>query len=480
MMKTKLSLLAFLLLPTISFSVVTYPPECSVTGDLDTLDNLETFSKNDVQYGKSYESSNYVNGTVIPTVHKYKSFLRCTDNYNIVPCTDSSYYQFYYDVYKNPVVSCPLSLSNYNNDPTGCSNAGGYYLADGTCVSGSDAIARIFNDPLAVSGVFLFLNGFAWTAAGALAMPVSGGASGAAIGYGIHAMAIGLGMIAFSDGVIDFSSVPVSPSNDSMSGNDRIKIDLVNLDGNPDVLAMTVADTSTGKVSDVSTIPADVRQRILDGNVNPTTGEAYNITPMDLSGTKTTHYDYSTNTATTSTVNSDGSISTQSTPITTVSNSDGSVTTSALDSSIAPTVTGTTSPSGSSTSWTPVASSGSSGGTTGTTNTGGGSSGGTSSGTNENGDDLYEGLTLDDGSSQFGSLTDIVTSSYSTFTGGDSVEITCSNTLSFDPIYFDLKGRRYTLFSVDMLNYIPVDIFRSILLFAAAVTGLLITFSGGM
>ena len=470
-MKTKLSLLTFLFLPVLSYSDVvsnvpgtacySYDPATVVHNACCTTikrGNTGIFGSQNVLVINNYgESSNYATGD-----YCYNG--SCRVDYVLASSASST--------------ACPVSLSNYNNDPTGCSNAGGYYLSDGSCVSGSDAIARIFGDPLAVSGAFLFLNGFAWTAAGILALPISGGASGAAIAYGAHAMLIGAGMIAFSaDGTIDFSSQTAPPSDDIMNGPERIKVIINDPQQNTQVVS---ADTTTGKVSDVSTIPAEVRQRILDANVNPSTGEAYNITPMDLSGTKTTHYDYPNNTATTSTVNSDGSISTQSTPITTVSNSDGSVTTSALDSSIAPTVTGTTSPSGSSTSWTPVASSGSSGGTTGTTNTGGGSSGGTSSGTNENGDDLYEGLTLDDGSSQFGSLTDIVTSSYSTFTGGDSVEISCSNTLSFDPIYFDLMGRRFTVFSMEMFNSFPIDVFRSILLFVAAVSGLLITFSGGM
>lgn len=273
--------------------------------------------------------------------------------------------------------TCTLPpLSFYDNDPAGCKAAGGYWFNDNTCVTGTEAIQKVFTDPTALIGGLVFINGAAWSIAGAYALPITGGASSAAIAYGGHAMAGGLGMIGVS-ALGQMWQGSSSPSNDFIASDSPTRIKV-----STDQYQATVAassDTLSGQVKEISYIPPEVKQRILDGVVNPTTGLP-NLTNADLAGTVSTKYDYSSNTATTSTMKSDGSIATSTTAFTPVTNSDGTVTAQSHDESIAPTVTGTKSTPAqvpnwnqyqTIAQWTEKAAT-----TAGTTTTGGGSTGG--------------------------------------------------------------------------------------------------------
>ena len=384
----------------------------------------------------------------------------------------------------------PPPYSAYDNDQQGCEANGYYYFNDGTCTDGTGAIAKIFQDPLAVSGSFLMVNGFAWTAAGLLLGATPLGAAGA-LTWGTYATLAGVGSIALSAAdQLYVSSDSPSPTNDvTLDDGTRLKVSMDQYDNTQ----ISKVDTTTGKVESISTIPPEVRQRIIDGNVNPTTGEPYNsLSPADFAGTKSTTFDYASNTATTQTVQSDGSIKTETTKITTVSNSDGSVTTLSSNPIVAPTVTGTT---GSTiqvpewnqyqtiASWTETVADDPSPGstTTGTVSTGGGSTGGGVIGTDaETGEDLFGSLSLDDGSSRFDDLTNQVGDAFDDYEYPDPLRISCSNTLSIDPIYFDLMGRRFTLLDNQMLSYIDAELVRSILLFVAAVSAVMLTFLGGI
>lgn len=228
-------------------------------------------------------------------------------------------------------------LSAFNNNPSGCASAGGYYFNDGKCVDGTDAIAKVFTDPTAIVGGLIFINGAAWSIAGAYALPITGGASSAAIAYGGHAMVAGLATLGVSAlGQLYNQPDSVTPKSDSTTGETRIKVKLQS--DNSTTVAQ--GDISSGKVESISYIPPEVKQRILEGVVNPTTGLP-NITQSDLAGTTVTKYNYSTNTATTETIKTDGTTVTSTTPITPISNPDGTVTAQSHNEAIAPTVTGT-------------------------------------------------------------------------------------------------------------------------------------------
>lgn len=241
-------------------------------------------------------------------------------------------------IWDNNTQSCTVPpLSAFNNDSAGCKSAGGYWFNDNTCVSGTDAIQKVFTDPTALIGGLVFINGAAWSIAGAYALPITGGASSAAIAYGGHAMAGGLGMIGVS-ALGQMWQSNDTPSSDFVAPDSPTRIKVKLQSDNSTIVAQ--GDISSGKVESISYIPPEVKQRILEGVVNPTTGLP-NITQADLAGTTVTKYNYSTNTATTETIKSDGTTVTTSTPITPISNSDGTVTAQSHNESIAPTVTGT-------------------------------------------------------------------------------------------------------------------------------------------
>ncbi len=289
-----------------------------------------------------YSQKSFMGGNVF---YKFKSTLRCFQ-YNtgtITTCSEGDHtaFQNYYDLYYNAVLGSNCyapTLSSFDNNPSGCVSAGGYYFNDGKCVDGTDAIAKVFTDPTAIIGSLIFLNGAAWSIAGAYALPVTGGASGAAIAYGGHAMVAGLATLGVSAlGQLYNQPDTVTPKSDSTTGETRIKVKLQS--DNSTTIAQ--GDISSGKVESISYIPAEVKQRILEGVVNPTTGLPNNITQSDLAGTTVTKYNYSTNTATTETVKSDGTTVTSTTPFTPITSPTGEVTAQSHNEAVAPTVTGT-------------------------------------------------------------------------------------------------------------------------------------------
>lgn len=288
-----------------------------------------------------YPKKSFVDGSAF---YKYKSTLRCFQNNTstIVSCSeiDHTVFQNYYDIYYNASLSSSCyapALFAFSNDPSGCASAGGYYFNDGKCVDGTDAIAKVFTDPTAILGGLIFINGAAWSIAGAYALPITGGASSAAIAYGGHAMVAGLATLGVSAlGQLYNQPDTVTPKPDSTTGETRIKVKLQS--DNSTTVAQ--GDISSGKVESISYIPPEVKQRILEGVVNPTTGLP-NITQSDLAGTTVTKYNYSTNTATTETIKSDGTTVTSTTPITPITNPDGTVTAQSHNEAVAPSVTGT-------------------------------------------------------------------------------------------------------------------------------------------
>jgi len=242
----------------------------------------------------------------------------------------------------NYAYGCVLPpLSAYNNNATACHDHDGLLKASGECVSYSDFGAYLLSEPTAMLGAGLFINGYFYTAAGLVGggLVAAGGGGMAAAGFatiGGLAMFTGVGMALYGASDDIAANFTESPSNDMMAAEKRVK---VNLDQYQNTTIAT-ADTTTGQVKEISYIPAVVKQRILEGVVNPTTGLP-NVTASQTAGTTSTKYDYSTNTATTQTVKSDGTVQTSTAPFTPLTNPDGTVTAQSHNESIAPTVTGT-------------------------------------------------------------------------------------------------------------------------------------------
>lgn len=244
----------------------------------------------------------------------------------------------------NDTQSCtpaPPPLAAYNNNASACHDHDGLLKASGECVTYSEFGAYLLTEPTAMLGAGLFINGYFYTAAGLVGggLVAAGGGGIAASGFatvGVIAMLTGVGMALYGASDDIAANFTESPSNDMMAQETRVK---VNLDQYQNT-TIAAADTTTGQVKEISYIPAEVKQRILEGVVNPTTGLS-NVTASQTAGTTSTKYNYSTNTATTQTVKSDGTVQTSTTPFTPITNPDGTVTAQSHNESIAPTVTGT-------------------------------------------------------------------------------------------------------------------------------------------
>lgn len=390
-------------------------------------------------------------------------------------------------------------LSAYNNNVTACHDHGGLLLQEGTssnCYPYSVFASKILASPSSIVGGGFFVNGLLFTSAGLVGAGLGGGLAASAFAtVGAYAMLIGAGTAIFGNADAITSNLTPTPSNDVMATpTDRIK---VSLDAYQNTQVAT-ADTATGKVKEISTIPPEVKQRIIDGVVNPTTGQS-NLTPASLAGVKSTSFDYVANVATTKTVQPSGAITTTTTPIVTQTNpTTGAVTTYAFDPTVAPTVTGTKATPQGNPNWsnyttiaqwtetTGDAPVGTGAGTIPSTQTGGGTGGtsadGTSAGTGTNSatgasEETFGALTADDGSGGFGSLTDSLTDKYGAFQQTNPLGLTCSNTIQ--TYSFILMGRTFILFDKALVDKLPVDLIKNIFLFVAAVGGLIFTFAGG-
>lgn len=392
-------------------------------------------------------------------------------------------------------------LDQHDGDQDGCNNAGGYYFADGSCNTGGEALAKVMNDPTAVIGALLTVGGVALTSAGALAVPFTAGASSGAMAIGGYATVAGLGMMGVTAGGLMASTS--SPSTDSITAENRIKVSLTSSGGQGGSTAgsnVTKTNTTTQKVEQSTFIPDSVKASMANAsNVDKTTGTLK--TPISTAGVQNTTYDYSTMTATTTTHEA---TSTSSNPVTTTKtssftisqNPDGSVTTTPSDTSSAPTVSG-------SGGGTVVSSPTATGGTGTGTGTGSGS-----------GDKDYTAVLndikkntgdtasfLDDILSMFDSTEEVDTSSvtgsnadgHEGFGGYDNdLKGTFDDFIFTDPLGlnnisagssiptygFTILGHYFVIMDQALLDQLPLDLIRSLFLFMSALAGFITVFSG--
>ena len=398
-----------------------------------------------------------------------------------------------------PPLGAPIDpMHSHDNDPAGCDAAGGYYFADGSCNGGSQALAKMFQDPLATVGAMLTIGGVTFSGAGILASAAMGATPVGAVTVGVLATLAGVGSLVKAGGsLLDWTT---APSNDVTSGTTRIKVNLTTSGGSTGTIAgsnITQTDTVAGKVTSNTFVPSTVQSAMqTPANVNKTTATL--VSPISLSGVRVTTYDYLAKKATTvthsPTSTSEIPVVTQVTSVFAVSqNYDGTTTATATTQTNAPTVSG-------SGGGFVVSSGGGTAGTVPDAGTGTGDSTGTgpdytgvlndiksntgaSSGYLSDLKNLFDAggnanNVLTDGSADFGTLDGNVKGSYSGFIYTDPLGL---NTLagSAIPSYgFTLYGRHFVLMDQSMINQLPLDLMRNLFLFLAALAGLISVLSG--
>lgn len=497
-MKTKLSLLVFLFLPSlVSATFVTCPtnvkwvlawsqgPYDNSGHYYDTIYSRPTPSTTDwctIYDAYPYVRHEYTAGTTF-NGSTYGSVSSCpvgtspdSNNFCVPPCSGGGSF--------NPITnSCQIApLSAYNNNPDGCKTAGGVYFADKVCRSTADAFAKIASSPQFVAGGFLALNGFVWGSAGLLT------GNPLAIAYGGHALAIGVGNMTYSalGQLISSSDTASAPSSDISTADGRLKVTLL-----PDSQALTKSDPSTGKVDRVVIIPNSVVDDIIQKQRYLMGGDLYqpNVTAPSpsLKDVKETSYDYVNNTATTFTHSPTSTpenpvTTSQTTPISVIQNPDGTVTTLPTNTTIAPTVSG----SGGGTIVSPS--------TSGTGGTGSGT--GTTSGTGLDysgvlndirtntsfmRDSLNPTLNQNHGPAaeiKFDSYSDIVKGSFNGFLFTDPLGLNALGGGGIQSYGFDLYGRHFVILDQSMIDQLPLEMMRNLFLFIAALLGLITVVSG--
>lgn len=437
--------------------------------------------------------------------------------------------------YDDAVGTCYSSdLSDFSGNRAGCESHGGYYLKDKSCNKGSAAIKKVLSDPNVVVGAGLMFNGLLWTSAGMALLPETVGGSSAGVSYGLHAMALGLGSIMLGiDGQIDFSSSDDAPLSATATTPEGMKVKLID---NPNGSSSIVkSNPTTGKVTDISQISQATKDAFNQAQIAllSSEGSGYieqlkaNTTdapiampsppPVTLAGTESTSIDYATNTATTVTNTPSSTVANPSTttsraPVTVSQNSDGTVTTTKMDPTgqfvDSWTVTGFDGGYIKYTNNTPAETS-----STGTTGTGDGkdytgvlnsinsNTGSTNaklSTTNSILDtlssklqsikDFFTGMftnsvkvdssSLKDGSDGFDGLGDQAKNSFSGFVYTDPLGLNSIQSSGIGTYGFTLWGHSYVILDQSMIDKLPLSLIRNLLLFIAALLGLITVVSG--
>lgn len=530
MMKTKLSLLSFLLLPTLGFSCPGAFYVYSTTAIyLDTpptspLQCLTGWDRQPEQFCKTVGGVPDQYGRVNVSCDRYYPAASCPDGTQLndsinkicAPACASG------TVYSSNTNLCePTFFSSYDNNPTGCDAAGGYYFKDNKCRNGSEAIKKMLTDPNVVIGAGLVFNGLLWTTAGIAGYGVSGGMTQGAVTAGIYAMAAGIGSIFVGiDGQLSYSSTSdTAPSATPPPTPEGMKVKLIDdpLGGGSSIVK---SDPTTGKVTEVTQISqatkdafnaavadlaASNRIDALKANTSEAPIPMTSSPSISLKDTAITKIDYSTNTATTethtpvSTVASP-SITTSTVPVTVTQNSDGTVSTS--------------SPTNNGYSWTVTGSNGGYVTYTSQPETG---TGGTGTGTTTGAGPDYSGV-LNDIKTNTGESKTILQEIKDFFTGmfdnSDSVDTSTVTGLNADghegfdgfkgdvegslngfvftdPLGlngitgsgigsygFSILGHHYIILDQAMIDKLPLSLLRNLFLFLAALAGLITVVSG--
>ena len=283
------------------------------------------------------------------------------------------------------------------------------------------------------------------------------------------------------------------------SGETRLKVNLSNYNGSSGS-SVTATNTTTGKVESATFVPDTVKASLSNpANVNTTTGEL--SSPISLAGVQSTTYDYTTNTATTVTHASTSTssvpvVSTSTSSFTVTQNLDGTVTTAPTDSSTVPTVSGSgggsvvSAPSSYNTGTGTDTGSGTGTGTTpgdGTDYTGLltdiKSNTGTSSGFLSDIKSLLDGTglsndPLSDGSDSFSTLDGDAKSAINGFVFTDPLGLNNVASNTIDTYSFTIDGHTFVLFDQALLNSLPLEMIRNMMLFIFAVLGFITVFKG--
>lgn len=414
------------------------------------------------------------------------------------------------DIFSNTCVD--NTFAYYTGNPDGCHNFGGLYYDDGTCMDPDDWSARFFKSTgsyktaaLAIGGAAL-VGGAAFVGGVALVSALSTSIASTPFLTSAFLHGTGASVAAYS---LYNPDTDIPDSSDSpTTASSAIRVNLLNykVSNTPDAGGVTVTQTNptTGKVQTATIVPDSVLTQMQNpSNINPDTREF--VTPIDPTGMQTIEYNYEKNIATVTTQTSPTTTTTKSTSITVSQNSDGTVTT-IPNTRIAPTVSGSNGGSVTEYNYQPASSSGE--GSLGTnngdgkdytavlndikTNTkdtsdllkkildaflDGNFSGSLPDGSGQYGD--FDG-SLSDGSDQFSNFDGEIKNSFSGFVYTDPLGISNIGSSHNVPTYsFSLMGQTYIIFDQNLLNKLPLDLIKNILLFVAAVGGFITVVSFG-
>lgn len=534
-MKTKLSILAFLLLPTLGFSCpgafYVYSRTAIYIADPSSgLQCLTGWDRQPEQFCTITGGAPDQFGRVNISCDMYYPAASCpagtqlTDSINKI-CAPACASGTVYSSNTNLCEPTPVTgLHGLDGDPISCKIAGGNYFKDSKCYTNTEAINKIFNDPTVQTGAFLLMNGIIMTSTGTLLSLPTGGISAFEIGLGLHASLAGIGTIAVGlDGLIVSSSADDTSASATATNPDGSKIKLIQ-DSSGGGSSIVKSDPTTGKVTDVTQISQATKDAfnaavaaLSASNYadtlknNPTDQPVAMTSPpvVSLADSKQISIDYTANTATTKThtaqsTNVNPVTTTSTTPVTVTQNADGTVSTTPSDSATSLNSWTVSGQNGGNITYTqqPVTGTGGTGTGTGTTTgTGPDYSGvlndiktntGESKTTLQAIKDFFTGMfdnsdSVDtskatgvnaDGNDKLDGLGKTVEGSFSGFVFTDPLGLNGVAGGGIPAYTFNFRGHTYTILDQSMIDRLPFSLLRSLFLFLAALAGIITVVSG--
>jgi len=384
-----------------------------------------------------------------------------------------------------------ITYAYYTGNPDGCRAFGGKYYTDGSCISPNDFITRLYKDPnskvyggIAIAG--LIMSSIGWYAG--ITGLVSSSVAATVVTTGVLTTGTGAALLAASLAPNDPTKKASNDSGSAPANSVRVSLKDYKITPTPDTKGSTatVTDSTTGKVLKAVTIPDNVSNQLTNSaNIDKDTQQFIN--PIDTTGMQEIDYDYEKNVASVTTHDTPTTTTTKQTSFTVSQNSDGSVLT-VPSSPIAPTVSGSSggtvvpsdykAPSDLNSSLPPDPKDYTAVLNDIKTNTD------KSAFSLQSLSDSFKtgsfNSSLSDGSSQFGNFDTQIKNSFSGFVYNDPLGLSTIGAGQSVPTYsFSLLGQTFVLFDQNLLNSLPLDVIKSILLFVAAISALIVVISFG-
>ncbi len=477
--------------PSVSFVVSSSGKDPNGISRLDSYgQSIATTYNGDCYYMQKME---YV---FVSSAYGYSKFDVFYTNYSASSCSAG-----YVSIAPYNVCALP-PLSNYDGDRVACMEHGGWTL-EGKCITEAEFKTGIKQNKVGfVVGTGLKIGGFLMTAAGVIGLPFTFGASAGLIAAGVHSY--GAGALYFAlNSTPNFSDNAGNMGSAVTAGGKTIKVSLANYtpsDGSTPISgqSVTLNDDTKKRVTEAVFVP----QSVVDQMADPSKVDFVNdtrSTPLDLTGTVKSTYDYSDNTVKTETQVSPTQIKTQVSPFSVIQNPDGSITAKPVSGSSAPTVSGSSSGvfdaqdkwmadiqanyNETQKYWDDIVA-----GVTPTNDINATKPIDPSLKTNtdilskldeiKNAITAGDAPTLSDGTEGFGNLDAQVKGSYSGFIYTDPLGLNALGGGSIPSYGFTLYGRHFVVFDQSMLDNLPLDAIRNLFLFVAAIAAFITVISG--